>query len=167
MTWTKTSDDFPDDCAVLSDAAYRLHHEGLTWSNRKLLDCRLPKTGHLGMHRWATNPDAARELVDHGFWADEGDAYVIRHHKAYQRTREQTIALQERNASNGKKGGRPKGPPREVFETQMGSQVGSQMETQGVRSRSGLDGKVFPLTPVPEDLCPQCAEQPGDCTCAA
>jgi hypothetical protein len=31
MTWTKLSDDFSDDCWELSDAAVRLHMEGLVW----------------------------------------------------------------------------------------------------------------------------------------
>lgn len=35
MTWTKVSDDFTDECWTLSDEAFRLHIEGLTWSNRK------------------------------------------------------------------------------------------------------------------------------------
>jgi hypothetical protein len=43
MTWTKLSDDFSDDCWQLSDAAYRLHVDGLNWSNRKLLNCLLSK----------------------------------------------------------------------------------------------------------------------------
>ena len=39
MTWTKLSDDFGDDCWELSDAAYRLHVEGLLWSNRNSSIC--------------------------------------------------------------------------------------------------------------------------------
>jgi hypothetical protein len=43
VTWTKLSDDFPDDCETLTVPARWLHVEGLCWSNRKLLDCRIPK----------------------------------------------------------------------------------------------------------------------------
>lgn len=137
MTWTKTSDDFPDDCWALSDAAYRLHHEGLTWSNRKLLDCRIPKAD---VRRFAKCPQAVSELLDVGFWADAGDAYVIRHHAAYQRSREQIIAMQERNRENGKKGGRPTKVPREVWaapETHVGNPVANPDGNPQGQDRSG------------------------------
>jgi hypothetical protein len=110
MTWTKLSDDFSDDCWELSDAAIRLHVEGLVWSNRKLLDCRLSKDD---MVRWAKRQGAAGELVAAGWWRDTGDHYVIVHHATYQRSREAVLKQQEINQRNGVKGGRPKGPPRE------------------------------------------------------
>lgn len=97
MTWTKLSDDFSDDCWTLSDAAFRLHTEGLIWSNRKLLDLRLAKRD---VRRWATHPEAADELVREGYWTDEGDHYRIRHHGVYQRTREQVQRQQEANRRN-------------------------------------------------------------------
>ncbi len=131
MTWTKLSDDYSDDCWELSDAAYRLHTEGLTWSNRKLLDGRLPKDD---VRRWAKRPEAADELVACGWWEDHGDEYQIVHHACYQRTREQVLAQQQRSRGNGQRGGRPTGPPRERSprkprqvtqkETQTGTQVG-------------------------------------------
>lgn len=65
MTWTKTGDEFSDECWTLSDAAYRLHHEGLTWSNRKQTEGQLAKDD---MRRWARRPEAAEELVNVG-WA--------------------------------------------------------------------------------------------------
>lgn len=105
MTWTKLSDDFADDCCTLSDAAFRLHVEGLTWSNRKLLDCRIPDA-HL--RRFATHPEAVAELLATGWWTEDGDAYLVRHHASYQRLREQVVAQQEANAKNGRKGGRPR-----------------------------------------------------------
>ena len=165
MTWTKTSDDFPDDCETLSDAAYRLHHEGLTWSNRKLLDLCLPKDR---MVKWATRPEAAAELVACGFWTDEGNHYLIRHHGAYQRTREETIAIQERNQRNGKSGGRPRKTPREVWdgapETQMGSQTATEMETEGVRTGQGRaleeGAEVGSFK-----ACVHCGSTSGSCPC--
>jgi hypothetical protein len=110
MTWTKLSDDFSDDCWELSDAAVRLHMEGLVWSNRKLLDLRLTKED---MVRWAKRPGAAEELVAAGWWREAGDHYEIVHHATYQRSREAVLKQQEINQRNGVKGGRPKGPPRE------------------------------------------------------
>lgn len=110
MTWTKLSDDFTDDCWVLTDAAYRLHSDGLIWSNRKLLDLCIPKED---VSRFAKRPDVVSELLEQGFWTDIGNAYVIRHHAQYQRTREAVIKQQEVNRENGGKGGRPKGKARE------------------------------------------------------
>jgi hypothetical protein len=140
VTWTKLSDDFSDDCWELSDAALRLHIEGLVWSNRKLLDLRLRKED---MVRWAKRPAAAEELVAAGWWRDEGDYYVIVHHAPYQRTREVVLKLQERNQRNGARGGRPPKVPREQFrppETQLGSQVETQRDGTGRdRLRKGTD----------------------------
>lgn len=105
MTWTKLSDDYSDDCWTLSDAAFRLHTEALLWSNRKLLDCVIPKAD---LVRFSQRPDAAEELVAVGWWTEDGKFYVIRHHASYQRSRADVVKLQERNAANGAKGGRPK-----------------------------------------------------------
>lgn len=113
MTWTKFSDDFSDDCWTLSDAAFRLHAEGLVWSNRKLLDLHIPKDD---LRRFAKRPEAAPELVAVGWWTEDGDAYVIRHHGGYQPTREAVLTRQAKNAENGRKGGRPPKAGRERSE---------------------------------------------------
>ena len=84
MTWTTLSDDFSDDCWTLSDAAFRLHTEGLVGSNRKLLDLRIPKDD---LRRFASYPDAVGELLAVGWWTEDGGVYVIRHHGGYQPTR--------------------------------------------------------------------------------
>jgi hypothetical protein len=97
MTWTKTGDEFADECWTLSDAAYRLHHEGLTWSNRKGLDGRLDKDD---MVRWAKRPAAAEELVSIGWWEDHGSHYQIIHHIGYQRTREEIAHQSNVNRAN-------------------------------------------------------------------
>lgn len=110
MTWSKLSDDYSDDTWTLSDAAFRLHTEGLVWSNRKLLDCTIPKDD---LRRFAKTPEAVQELLEAGFWQDLGTCYLISHHAQYQRSRAAVIAQQEANQKNGSKGGRPKGKPRE------------------------------------------------------
>jgi hypothetical protein len=138
MTWTKLSDDFTDDCWQLSDAAKLLHIDGLVWSNRKLLDCRISKQG---MERWTKHPEAAAELVDTGWWADAGEYYRIRHHAVYQRDAESVLAQQERNRENGAKGGRRKGPPREQAprkRTQMGSWESENPDGLANRLATGL-----------------------------
>lgn len=133
MTWTKLSDDFTDDCWTLSDEAYRLHSEGLIWSNRKLLDLRIPKEDLRRFKRY----EAVQELLDTGFWLDGGTHYFIRHHAKYQRTREAVVKQQEVSQANGRKGGRPAGTPREQVgdltqnETQKVTQQLTQSKTGG------------------------------------
>jgi hypothetical protein len=112
MTWTKLSDDWSDDTWTLSDAAYRLHTDGLVWSNRKLLDCRIPKDD---LPRASKRAESVPELLEAGFWRDDGDEYLIVHHSAYQRTQDQVLKQQEANRGNGAKGGRPPKVSREQF----------------------------------------------------
>jgi hypothetical protein len=166
MTWTKLSDDFTDDCWTLSDAAFRLHVEGLTWSNRKLLDLHLPADDVRRFKR----PEAVQELLDGGWWRRDGEHYVIQHHGAYQRPRAAVIAQQTANTENGKKGGRPRKPPRETFrpETEsvsesvskgssglaVDSTVSTLTETHSLseskteRDRTGQGSKTQPTTQV-------------------
>lgn len=138
MTWTKLSDDFSDDCWQLSDAAWRLHVEGLIWSNRKLLDLVLPKGE---VQRWAKNPDAATELVDCGWWKDEGGNYRIVHHGRYQRDRTAVVKQQEANRKNGRRGGRRPGPVREqAVDIQQEQETDSLSDSLSERDGTGQDG---------------------------
>lgn len=108
MTWTKLSDDFADECWTLSDAAFRLLVEMLAYSNRKLLDCRIPKDE---LRLFAKRPEAAAELVRATYIRDVGDAFEIAFHSLYQPTRESVLAIRDRNVKNGRKGGRPRKNP--------------------------------------------------------
>lgn len=141
MTWSKFSDDFTDDCWILTDAAYRLHTDGIIWSNRKLLDLCIPKED---VARFAKRPDAVMELLEQGFWVDVGSAYVIRHHAQYQRSREAVIKQQEVNRENGGKGGRPKGKAREqvqdVTYVETHSLSESETESLGESKTEGITG---------------------------
>jgi hypothetical protein len=101
MTWTKLGDEFGDECWTLSDKAFRLHTEGLCWSNRMLTDGQLAKDE---MRRWAHDPPAAEELVSIGWWEDRGEHYQIIHHIGYQRTREQVARQSIVNTQNRAKG---------------------------------------------------------------
>lgn len=140
MTWSKLSDDFSDDCWTLSDAAFRLHVEGIIWSNRKLLDLRIPKDE---VQRFAKHPGAVQELLGVGWWTEASDGYLIRHHAAYQRLREDVIRQQEVNRANGRRGGRPRGPGRETnLPTETDSLTDSAQETELVsESPSGSESE--------------------------
>jgi hypothetical protein len=148
VTFSKLSDDFGDDCWNLSDAAVRLHVEGLVWSGRKLLDCRIPVDD---LRRFAKRPEAITELLAAGWWALDGDVYVIRHHAQYQRTREDVLNRQAVNTANGRKGGRPSKPPREraseiTAETQLVTDSLSDSRTEGERKGQDQEGKYYAPT---------------------
>jgi hypothetical protein len=134
MTWTKLSDDFSDDCWELSDAAVRLHVEGLNWTMRKLTGGMLLENE---MSRWAKRPAVATELTDRGYWRDEGDRYFTVHHMGYQREPEKVLAQQEANRRNGSMGGRPRGSDIQPPETHSLSDSLSDSKTE--RDWSGLD----------------------------
>lgn len=145
MTWTKLSDDFTDDCWTLTDAAYRLHTEALVWSNRKLLDCKIPASDVMRITRNTESvSESVSELLSKGFWLEDGDDYRIRHHSIYQRTRAQVVAQQAANQQNGAKGGRPRKPGREL-ETQSVSELlsDSKTETETERDGTGQDKNAF------------------------
>lgn len=154
MTWAKLSDDYGDDCWTLSDAAFRLHTEALVWSGRKLLDCRIPKDD---VRRFAKHPDAAAELLAVGWWTDDGQVYVIRHHAVYQRRRADVLAQQQANAANGRRGGRPRKPREQAAdlaaETDSVSESLSGSETEMDRTGQVQDraGNEQPLTDVGDE----------------
>jgi hypothetical protein len=137
MTWTKLSDDFSDDCWELSDAAVRLHVEGLNWTMRKLTGGALFKDEML---RWAKRPGAAEELTDRGYWRDEGDCYYIVHHMGYQRGPDKVLAQQEVNRQNGKKGGRPRGADIRPPETDsVNGSVSESVNGMGAKPKEKTD----------------------------
>ena len=94
MTWTKISDDFPEDCARvgLSDNAMRTHLEALVWAMRRENDGRLLARD---LSRLADSSDptaAADELVAVGFWTQLPDGWQIEHHMEHQPESEVIVA---------------------------------------------------------------------------
>ena len=83
MTWTKTGTEFPGQCAddALSDAAYRTHHEAISWLySVEKMSLRIPKRL---VRRFAASDDyadACLELVIVGYWKDRGAEWEIIHH---------------------------------------------------------------------------------------
>lgn len=136
MTWTKLSDDYADECWTLSNEAFRLYAEALVWSNRKLLDGRIPFDD---LPRLSKCASAAPELTACGWWSrdDEAEVFILRYHLCYQRTREQVMKQQEANKANGARGGRRRGPGRERLDTQSVSE--SVSESLGERDGTGRD----------------------------
>ncbi|MCW2736103.1 hypothetical protein [Nocardioides sp.] len=103
MTWTKTGDEFADDCANvdLSDAAYRTHHEAISWLYRvERIDCRVPTRL---VPRFAGSPHvelAIQELVNHGWWRINQQDYEIVHHSDVIRS---SIVAQQNNRAKNKR----------------------------------------------------------------
>jgi uncharacterized protein YdaU (DUF1376 family) len=84
MTYAKFGSEFPERLAAdaMSDAAFRTHTEAIVWVYHvEAWDLRVPK--HM-LRRIATSADsemAVKDLVAAGYWADDGAAWVIRHHR--------------------------------------------------------------------------------------
>jgi hypothetical protein len=163
VTWTKISDDFSDDCYRLSDAAFRVHTEGIIWSNRKLLDCRIPKDD---VRRFVTHldtaADAIRELIELHFWEDDGDAYRIVHHAGYQRESEKVIKQQEANVANQAKRGKKAPASREIRREGGPSRSGgneslndslNEVDRTG-QDRAGTTAPTLPLRIVEDEVPP-------------
>jgi hypothetical protein len=83
VTWTKTGAEFPDDAfnVELSDAAYRTHHEAITYLFKlERTDCYI-RTDEV--RRFAGSPHAdmaVTELVNLGWWRVKGQGYEVVHH---------------------------------------------------------------------------------------
>jgi hypothetical protein len=94
MVWAKLDDAYGDDCAHLSDAAFRTHTEGLGWTMRRVTEGRITMRDLRRFAETAEPEDAVAELVKTGWWDehDSGDGWQIVHDMDYQRTREQIEA---------------------------------------------------------------------------
>jgi hypothetical protein len=85
MTWTKLSDDFGDQCAELTDAAFRTHVEGLLWTMRRETGGRLAERDLRRFAECADPQAAAAELVHRGWWKPAADGgWLIVHHLEHQ-----------------------------------------------------------------------------------
>lgn len=84
MTWLKLSDDFHDESADLSDAAYRTHVEGLGWVMRRETGGYLSRRDVRRCMETADPDEAIAELLEKEFWRMEGDGFRIVHHMQHQ-----------------------------------------------------------------------------------
>jgi len=86
MTWLKTGQEFPLECADkgLTDAAYRTHHEALSWVMFRESG---PTITERDVLRFAESPEheqAVKELVAVGFWKAVDGGYRIVHSMQHQ-----------------------------------------------------------------------------------
>jgi hypothetical protein len=84
MTWTKISDDFTEQCADLSDAAFRTHVEGLIWSMKRETGGMITKRDVERLAESEHAHEAVVELVEHQFWTQLDNDYRIEHHMEHQ-----------------------------------------------------------------------------------
>jgi hypothetical protein len=96
--------------AGLSNAAFRLHVEGLCYSARTLSDGLIPA---VAAKRLLTSGStkAAQELVAAGVWESISDSFLIHDYHDYQPTKAKVLELREIRAKAGRLGGRPKANP--------------------------------------------------------
>ena len=83
MTWAKTGAEFPDECGrdSLSDAAYRTHHEAISWAySVEQMSLRVPKRLMRHIAYSEDYQDACLELVLLGYWQDRDSEWEIVHH---------------------------------------------------------------------------------------
>lgn len=108
MTWTKLSDDYADQCADLTDAAFRTHTEALVWTMRR------ESGGYLSsrdVRRLAESPHAemaVQELVACGWWSVDAQGYRINHHMEHQPEPDLIAKRREMTAERVKKHRRKK-----------------------------------------------------------
>lgn len=84
MTWRKTGSEFDGECAHvdLSDAAYRTHQEAIGHVYEVgSMECVFAKKRVRNFAHSDDAEQAVRELLEHGFWVDEGSTYRIVHHE--------------------------------------------------------------------------------------
>jgi hypothetical protein len=103
MTWTKTGAEFPDDAfnVELSDAAYRTHHEAITYLYKiERTDCYI-RTDEV--RRFAGSPHAemaVTDLVNIGWWRVKGQGYEVIHHAEVIRA---SIVFQQKKRATSRK----------------------------------------------------------------
>lgn len=133
MTYAKYGTEFFDDCADqnLTVDATLTHTQAIGWIYRvERSDMRIGK--HL-MRRFVTSDDwgqAAKELVECGFWPDEGDAYRVVHHADVVR---QSLAAQLKHRESERERQRKKRAKSADCGGCVGPNVGTNVgETQSV-----------------------------------
>jgi hypothetical protein len=142
MTWLKLSDDFADECARvnLSDAAFRLHVEGLGWVMRRETGGSITQTD---LRRFAETVDvrgAVQELCDVGFWTATSRGFVLNHHMQHQPEPDLLAARRTATAERVRKHRRT----RAGLKDDAGNAVTPPATERVTRDGSGRDGTGNP-----------------------
>lgn len=155
MTWLKLSDDFHDECAGLSDPAYRTHVEGLGWVMRRetggVVSCR-------DVRRFAETADpetAIEELLGRGLWQRESSGYRIVHHMQHQPEPEVLARRRELDAARQRKKRRKAVGLSSPEESRHESRRESRSDDTRDPGRDGT-GRVGSGYQGNGDTCPQC-----------
>jgi hypothetical protein len=113
MTWVRFDDQFTIHRKVssLSDAAYRLHTEGIFWAARNLTDGRIARDELRSVSRGKPETHAA-ELVKRGLWLETDDGWEIHDYLSYQPSRSKVLQDREQKRKAGHLGGLASGQAR-------------------------------------------------------
>lgn len=179
MTWAKTGVEFPDQCADanLSDAAYRTHHEVISYLYRidreDVGDLAIPRSM---VRRIAGSDDherAVKELVACGFWHDAGDRYRLVHHgdivkqslMAQRLKRQRDKAAQQTWRERNKKAAQSDVSDDVIADPP--SDVSDYTDRQPSNHRRGNHSEVEAAKPASDDAWPNVAEPgtPARCGC--
>jgi len=117
MTWTKISDDFAEQCADLSDAAFRTHVEGLIWAMKRESGGMMTKRDVERLAESEHAHEAVAELVERRFWTQLDNGYRIEHHMEHQPEPDviaarRTIDAERQRRARRKKAGLDSAPSR-------------------------------------------------------
>ena len=131
--WTKLGDEMPDRPSIwrLSHGAFRLHVSGLAYCNRMLLEGIVPGArvqALIPQYR----PAYVDELVAGGIWAREGDDFRILDSAEDQLTKADVLALRDKRAAAGRRGGLVSGKNR-----RRGANSEAKSEANGAASAWG------------------------------
>jgi hypothetical protein len=112
MAYLQTDDQMPDHpkVAALSDAAFRLHFYGMSYSARLLTDGKIDADAVPTLVR-KFRPSALKELVDRGMWYqfDNPPAYVIHDYLDHNPSKEVVLERRAKAAARAKESRESKG----------------------------------------------------------
>jgi hypothetical protein len=140
--WVKLGDEMPDRPSIwrLSHGAFRLHVSGLAYSNRMLLEGVIPRDRVPALVP-SFRPALVEELVAGGVWRREGDDYRILDSADDQLTRADVIALRDKRAAAGRKGGLVSGKKRRKPKSYFGFDEATDAASNEANASSGASSK--------------------------
>lgn len=149
MTWVKTGTEFPDDAldVELSDAAYRTHHEAVTWLYKvERGDCYLSAAA---LRRFAGSPHAelaVTELVNHGWWRIHQQGYEVVHHGDTIRS---SIAAQQKKRAYDKQ---LQAKKRASASAHVGNDIGNDVSGESRNDANNQSNKQAALEDEPQEV---------------